>query len=127
MPDALIHEMRGSPCLRLQASMETRVALLSDEYRHFFEDRALLDAQLDCLVGLHGREKIAAWKALAARGAWREFVTLLLTEHYDPAYRRSSLRNFAQLPQATPISIRAADDQTFDAAARELLEDALAA
>ena len=32
----------------------------------------------------------------------------LLVEHYDPAYRRSSQRNFAQLAEADPIPIRAA-------------------
>jgi tRNA 2-selenouridine synthase len=73
-------------------------------------------------VSLHGREKIAGWKSLAARAAWREFVRALLTEHYDPAYRRSSLRNFTRLPQAERLSIRAAEDQAFDAAARELLD-----
>jgi tRNA 2-selenouridine synthase len=127
VPEALIARMRASQCVLVETALEARVTLLLEEYRHFVENPGALEAQLDCLVGLHGREKIAAWKALAARGAWRELVTLLLTEHYDPAYRRSSLRNFAQLPHATPISIRAADDQAFDAAARELLEDALAA
>ncbi|MGH8632431.1 MAG: tRNA 2-selenouridine(34) synthase MnmH, partial [Burkholderiales bacterium] len=64
--DVLIHQMRGSPCLRLRATVETRVALLMQEYRHFLEDRALLNAQLECLVGLHGHERIAHWKSLEA-------------------------------------------------------------
>ena len=66
-------------------------------------------------------------EALAARGAWREFVAALLTEHYDPAYRRSSLRNFTQLPQAATIGIRAAHETAFDAVARELLEEPVVA
>jgi tRNA 2-selenouridine synthase len=125
VPEALIASMRASPCVLLETSLEARVTLLLDEYGHFVENPTALEAQLDCLVGLHGRDKIAAWKALAARGAWREFVTTLLLEHYDPAYRCSSLRNFAQLPRAGRLSMRAADDQAFDAAARELLEDAV--
>src|SRR6266849_5062425 len=90
VPEALIARMRSSRCLLLETDLETRVTLLLDEYRHFLEDRPALDAQLDCLVALHGRERVAEWKALAARGAWREFVARLLVEHYDPAYRRSS-------------------------------------
>ena len=103
VPDALMGRMRASPCVRLDASVETRVTLLLEEYRHFLADRAALDAQLDCLVALHGRERIAEWKALAARGAWREFVARLLVEHYDPAYRRSSHRNFVHLADAAQL------------------------
>ena len=121
VPEALMARMRASPCVVLDAAVEVRVDLLLDEYRHFLEDRATLDAQLDCLVALHGRERIAEWKALAAQGAWREFVSRLLVEHYDPAYRRSSARNFVQLPQARPIRISRADHAAFDDAAEALL------
>ena len=117
--------MRAAQCLLVETDLETRVTLLLEEYRHFLEDRALLEAQLDCLVSLHGREKIAAWKSLAARGAWREFVARLLVEHYDPAYRRSSLHNFARLPQAAKVRIASVD--AFDRAASELLEETVAA
>ena len=123
VPEALIAAMRASPCVVLATAIEVRVSLLLEEYRHFVENPLALDAQLDCLAGLHGGEKIAGWKSLAARGAWRDFVALLLMEHYDPAYHRSSLRNFARLPQAERLSIAGADDAAFEAAARELLED----
>jgi tRNA 2-selenouridine synthase len=118
VPDALIHEMRGSPCLRVQASMETRVALLSDEYRHFFEDRALLDAQLDCLVGLHGRERIAEWKALETS----ELVRRLLEDHYDPAYRRSIDRNYVRYGDAEILNLSGPDELAFARLARSLSE-----
>src|SRR5256886_2290368 len=97
----------ASPCILLDTDLETRVTLLLEEYRHFLEDTSTLNTQLDCLVGLHGRERIAEWKALAARGAWREFVERLLVEHYDPAYRRSSLHNFTLLHEAEKVRIAA--------------------
>ena len=93
----------------LETEFATRVTLLLEEYRHFLEDRGALDAQLDCLVALHGRERIAEWKALAAAGKWREFVARLLAQHYDPAYRRSSMRNYVQLADAPSVRITAAD------------------
>src|SRR5438270_459421 len=83
-------------CVLLETPLATRVTLLLEEYQHFVADRASLEAQLDCLSALHGRERIAQWKALAAQGAWRDFVGRLLTEHYDDAYRRSAERNFPQ-------------------------------
>jgi tRNA 2-selenouridine synthase len=127
VPDALIARMRASPCVRLETDVETRVTLLLEEYEFFLKDRQSLYRQLDCLVSLHGREKIAAWKSLAERGEWREFVARLLTEHYDPAYRRSSHRNFARLPQARALRVRSADGAAFADAARSLREEAVAA
>src|SRR6267142_1635206 len=95
---------------------------LPGEYRHFLDDRAALEAQLDWLVALHGRERIGEWKALAAAGQWREFVERLLVQHYDPAYRRSSTRNFPQLADAPAVTIRSADDAAFARAAATTLE-----
>ncbi|MGA8005469.1 MAG: tRNA 2-selenouridine(34) synthase MnmH, partial [Burkholderiales bacterium] len=118
VPEALILAMRAAECLMLEAGADTRVGLLMDEYRHFFADRAALDAQLDCLVGLHGRERVGEWKALAARGAWPELVARLLAEHYDPAYRRSSLHNFARLPQAKTLHVPSPTEEAFATLAR---------
>ena len=120
VPEALMRAMRAAECVLLEADVETRIALLTEEYRHFFADRKSLDAQLDCLVGLHGRERVGAWKALAAQGAWPELVARLLEEHYDPAYRRSALRNFARLPQAPVLRVADAGEQSFARLAREL-------
>jgi tRNA 2-selenouridine synthase len=103
IPEALIERMRASPCLVLETDLETRITFLLEEYRHFLADRGALDAQLDCLVALHGRQRIEEWKMLAARGEWRELVRRLLVEHYDPAYRRSAARNFARLPEAERV------------------------
>jgi tRNA 2-selenouridine synthase len=123
VPEALIARMRASRCLRLEAPLEVRVTLLLDEYRHFLQDRGLLEAQLDCLTALHGREEIAAWKALAAQGAWRDFVARLLMQHYDPAYRRSSLKNFARLPEAEVLRVESAEDDAFAGIAQRVLDE----
>lgn len=127
VPDALITRMRASPCVRLETDTETRVTLLLEEYEFFLANREKLFEQLDCLVSLHGREKISEWKALAERGAWREFVARLLTEHYDPAYRRSSQNNFTHLADAHMVRVRSADQRAFLDAARSLVEDTVSA
>jgi tRNA 2-selenouridine synthase len=127
VPEALIARMRTSKCVLLDNALEVRVRLLIEEYRHFLEDRRSLERQLDCLAALHGRDKIASWKALAARGAWEELVTRLLVEHYDPAYRRSSGRNFTRLPQARALGVESAEEAAFLHAARSLLEEAVPA
>ena len=120
IPEALIGRMRASECVQLETGLETRVALLLDEYRHFFTDLAALDAQLDCLVGLHGRERIGEWKALAAAGQWQPLVARLLEEHYDPAYRRSAPNNFPRLAQARAFALAGAEQSAFERVARDI-------
>ena len=113
VPEGLITAMRAADCVLVDAPVATRVELLMDEYRHFFDDRPSLDAQLDCLVALHGRERIDAWKAMARDARWAELVERLLEDHYDPAYRRSSHRNFARLAAAPVVTLPAASDTAF--------------
>ena len=120
VPEALIAAMRASECVLLEAAPEARLALLMEEYRHFFTDIAALGAQLECLAPLHGRDKVESWKTLAARGDFEALVTRLLAEHYDPAYRRSAARNFARLPDAQVLRVPSADEAAFAGIARKL-------
>ena len=125
VPEALMHAMRASVCVVLDAGRETRIALLSDEYRHFFTDPAVMYAQLDCLRGLYGEKVIEEWKGLASRGEWHDLVGSLLDDHYDPAYHRSALRNFARLPQAASVRLDSPGDEAFAALAARLMEHQL--
>ncbi|MGH8688589.1 MAG: tRNA 2-selenouridine(34) synthase MnmH [Burkholderiales bacterium] len=120
VPEALIATMRASECVRLEAATEARVAMLMDEYRHFFDATQTLNAQLDCLAPLHGRETVQAWKALGASGDWQALVARLLEEHYDPAYRKSAQRNFPRLSEARVMRVESADEEAFAALAQAL-------
>ncbi len=122
VPAALIAAMWKSECLRLQADIALRVALLKDEYQHFMAQPALLGTQLDCLTALYGKERIEAWKALAAAGAWDPLVRELLETHYDPAYTRSTLQHYPQAADSPQITISAPDAAEFERAARSCLE-----
>jgi tRNA 2-selenouridine synthase len=122
VPEALMHAMRASTCVLLEAGRETRIALLSDEYRHFFAEPAVLYAQLDCLRGLYGAKVIEDWKELAARGEWHDLVGSLLDDHYDPAYHRSALRNYVRLPEAVRVTLDSPADEDFARLAHHLIE-----
>jgi tRNA 2-selenouridine synthase len=127
VPAALIERMRASECLLLEADTATRVALLLDEYRHFFADPAALNAQLDCLTALHGSARVGEWKALVAAAAWPALVARLLEEHYDPAYRRSAAHNFPRLAEAKVIRLDSATDAAFARLAGRLVKAAVEA
>ena len=98
--------MRSARCVRLEADVDTRVALLLEDYAHFVEAPAALAAKLDLLRDLHGAERIAQWREHLGSGRWRPLVRDLLENHYDPAYRRSLFRNYrdAQGAAAVPVT-----------------------
>lgn len=120
LPNALLARMREAPCIRLEVPLPARVRLLRDEYAHFEGAPDALGAQLDRLVELHGRARIAAWKDLLAHDQWDALVEHLLREHYDPAYRRSLARNFVQSGRAQVVAIASDDTAAYAAAAKAL-------
>ncbi len=127
VPDALIERMRASVCVRVELPLALRVKLLRDEYAHFESDRAALFAQLDCLIPLHGRGRIEAWKALARQGQWDALVERLLIDHYDPAYLRSIRRNFARIDAAPTVQPAAATRAAYAELARSLVAQTVGA
>ena len=121
VPQTLIAAMWESRCVRLEATIELRVAMLMNEYRHFVADAASLGTQLDCLATHYGREEIASWKALADSGQWNTLVRELLEMHYDPAYTRSTLKHYPQLAHSEHLVIAANEDSAFEAVAAQCL------
>lgn len=123
VPDALMEKMRSSSCLSLTLSQANRVRLLMQDYQHFVKDPAILNSHLDCLIPLHGREKIAQWQATALSGRMETLVDTLLLTHYDPAYTRSIERNFIQFAHAKHLPLNDISEECFRSGARNLLND----
>lgn len=120
VPDAVMEQMRASRCVSLTLSQTNRVNLLMEDYAHFVGDPAGLNRQLDCLVSLHGREKIGRWQAMANGGDMEALVDELLVDHYDPAYVRSIDRNFLQFSQAEQLELTGISPAAMLIAARQL-------
>jgi tRNA 2-selenouridine synthase len=122
VPERLIERMRASACLRLEAAVPTRVALLLEEYSHFVSEPLALGRKLELLGDLHGAERIERWKEQLAQGRWEPLVADLLESHYDPAYRRSLSRNYRGAELAQPLEVRDTGAAGFRALARSILE-----
>jgi tRNA 2-selenouridine synthase len=121
VPEALIARMWQSPCLNIQMPVAARVVFLTQEYDHFLLDLPDLEMKLRCLYSLHGRDKIEDWLALASNQRWPELVERLLVEHYDPAYRRSTISHFPTLDRAPIFSAEGIDDNSLGNLADEIL------
>jgi tRNA 2-selenouridine synthase len=115
-PESLLLKMRTSDCLLIEAPVAARVQLLIEDYKHFLSDPALLVQRLTPLLPLHGRQVLDHWQMLAEQGEWAALVEKLLTQHYDPAYRRSTASNFTRLSAAKVLLLDNLDDATLRAA-----------
>lgn len=121
LSESLTLAIRQAPCLVLEADRDRRSQLLINQYRHFIEQPDTLDAQLNRLNEVHGRETIQAWRTLLAAGRFDELVQRLLGEHYDPAYDRSMNRNFARLHEAVVYRLDPTQSAALDELATSLL------
>jgi len=124
LPLALLERMREGRCIVVQAPVPERVRFLIAEYRHFLDDPQGLKARLECLTSLYGHEVIKRWLALVDERAWDELVADLLLNHYDPAYRRSTLRNYPDLTGAWILNLDRLSPEAIDTAVTDLLRKA---
>jgi tRNA 2-selenouridine synthase len=120
VPDALLAAMRGAECIRVEAPLPLRIALLKDEYTHYLAEPGTLSARLDHLVPLHGRKTVERWNASAAAGDWDALIGDLLARHYDPTYARAIERNFPRFGDAFAVAPAAIDRDSFRALAQTI-------
>lgn len=100
VPEALVRQMRASPCLMIDATREARLEFLVRDYAYLGDDPAELQRKIAYLQGLQSNETIARWQALAAARSLPTLFAEFIDLHYDPLYRRSQNRNFARFPDA---------------------------
>lgn len=123
VPEALIKQMRASPCIQLNVAQKMRVALLLEEYAHFFTQPHVLKQQLDCLAALRGWETVAVWHALIDTQDWRALFEDLLVKHYDPAYSRSLSANYTDNQREPGYVVQDISSAGFDALAAQILHE----
>jgi tRNA 2-selenouridine synthase len=105
----------------VDVARDERVALLLEEYGHLLDNREYFREQLLKLVPLHGHERVAAWCRLLDADDRQALSEALVAEHYDPAYARSTRRNFARLEKAPRFAFHPVGGDVV-AQARTLLE-----
>ncbi len=112
VPDALLTAIRASRSIWLDATLEQRVGLLLEEYAHFLASPATLLAQIAHLSALRSHETIERWTEQIQAGRWADFVRDMLENHYDPAYRKSLGKNYAESTDSLryPLAGTSADD-----------------
>jgi tRNA 2-selenouridine synthase len=121
VPEELTAAMRRAPTIHLSAPMAERVRLCREDYAHFAADPRAMVARLQSLKPLVGGEELARWQALADAGAVDELFERLMTQHYDPAYSRSTTREFGPGDAANQRHLESLQPAALASTARALI------
>jgi tRNA 2-selenouridine synthase len=122
MPEPLVARMREGRRVTVVTPLAERVALLKQEYAHYFAAPEELTERLEALTELRGKATIARWKAMASACDWDALVAELLEQHYDPTYARALERNFPREEDALTLELQRASHAELAALARGLRE-----
>ncbi len=121
VPDALMEQMRASPCIDLRLRDEERVALLLEDYAYYVSDPAAFCERLKALTELRGKETVSGWVDKVQGGQTADVVLELLKLHYDPTYSQSMARNFSEFPRALPCELADRSLSALSEAARNII------
>jgi tRNA 2-selenouridine synthase len=91
IPNGLLHELKLEKHIRINCSIENRVARLKREYiDHSTPEKiAQLKNQLECLKRLLGEETLNDYMTLFDQQNWSELLEKILVEYYDKTYKKT--------------------------------------
>jgi len=122
LPDALQARMHAGTTLSVDAPMPQRVTLLREDYHHFEQDPQALVTRLEYLRPLVGGAEFDEWQALADQCRIADLFERLMRHHYDPAYRRSILRNYPEIDASPKVVLEDLSAQGLLPTARAMRE-----
>jgi tRNA 2-selenouridine synthase len=121
IPTPLIDAIRTSPCLHIDLPIDSRIALLLEDYDHLVQNTDYFCARLDILAQFKGKQLVQAWKEQVQQGQLKPVVQDLLAQHYDPIYQQSMARNFSQITHAQTLTPKDHSVPAMQELARHLL------
>lgn len=111
LPPSVWKAMQDAPRITLSAPLQARAQYLAQAYEDISADQKRLSEALTKLIPIQGRERIEAWRSLAAAGQFPELAAALMEHHYDPRYARqreqrgATTQQEVRLSDLTPTSI----------------------
>ncbi|WP_179379388.1 tRNA 2-selenouridine(34) synthase MnmH [Jannaschia marina] len=88
LPPTLWTAMNAAEVVTLRAPLAGRARFLTTTYPDLTADAELLRKRIETMRPYQPADRIAAWHALAAEGAYASLAEGLIAHHYDPRYRR---------------------------------------
>ncbi len=100
IPTVILRKMRNSKCLWIEMTMEERINFLLKEYTHFVENPERFLNIIAKFENYLDKNNFTQLVDAYNKRQWKEFVKILLREHYDPSYLKSINKNFTNFKTA---------------------------
>lgn len=113
LPPRLWRAMTAAPLVELETSLDARVRRIVSTYGDRLARPREVEAVLNRLPRHHSHERRKAWIDAADAGDAASLAQALLSEHYDPAYRRQA----ATSPRLGKVALAGGSDGDIGAAA----------
>lgn len=123
LPAALFHRMHGGRLFAVETPMPERIAMWRHEYPHFERDPVGLVAQLSHLKGLLSSTTLEKWVSMAERRDIDGLFESIMRDYYDPAYLRSTKKNYVQTEYSIKIQLETLDSTYLANVARHLVAE----
>lgn len=122
LPNPLWQKMKISPVIEIDSPLAERAAYLKSDYEEWLEDLDRIHRTLDRLKSFRSKKQIQQWRDLAEEGRWLDFVSELLSEHYDKLYTVGGSGHFEKPTTRVPLPSHSRD--AIGQSAQELREKA---
>ena len=122
LPNPLWQKMKISPVIEIDSPLAERAAYLKSDYEEWLEDLERIHRTLDRLKSFRSKKQIQQWRDLAEEGRWLDFVSELLSEHYDKLYTVGGSGHFEKPTTRVPLPSHSRD--AIGQSAQELREKA---
>ena len=109
--------MKTAPRVVIEAPIAARAEYLVSAYAEIAEDRGALAETIARLSTMHSADRISEWAEMAQTGSVVDLAAELITDHYDPRYRRQRARHTPEVFEAISLS-DLSEGQRAEAAAR---------
>ena len=124
LPAAYWKRLPATHTYLISLPVAERTKYLLEDYPHLVERQEELTALLDKLRPLRGNDQVDDWQHQIADGRWQEFVTSILLNHYDLAYRRPGSEGCVYQEPAITVDLPDASPSSMTRAAHELISHA---
>jgi tRNA 2-selenouridine synthase len=118
IPPAIWQAMAAAPRIELSAPQPMRARFLAKAYSQLATDPDTLMTLLRRLPSHPGPRQLQAWLTWLEQGELEQLAAALIEQHYDPAYRRSSRKQFR--PLLGTIRLSELSSAAFDQAATDV-------
>lgn len=93
IPEKIWKQMRSAPQIEINAPVEARVTYILQDYQALTRSAEQLKRKLGYIKHRIATELFTQWTGHIDHQRWPQLVESLLSEHYDPSYRRSMANN----------------------------------